>query len=101
MPKNYPGFSLHEELALLVASGLTPREALKSATLAPAQFFGIGATSGSVDVGKRADLVLLDADPTRDIRNTQRIRAVLIDGRLLRREDLDALLAAAAAAQQH
>jgi len=98
MPGVYPGFSLHEELALLVASGLTPREALRSATLAPAEFLGIAATAGSVAVGKRADLVLLDADPSKDIRNTRRIDAVLLDGRLLRRPALDALLAAAAGA---
>lgn len=95
MPGVYPGFSLHEEMSLLVESGLTPREALRSATLAPAEFLGLAATSGSVEVGKRADLVLLDADPTKDIRNTRRINAVLLDGRLLRRPDLDALLDAA------
>ena len=99
MPGVYPGFSLHEELALLVASGLTPREALRSGTLAPAEFLGIAATSGSVTVGKRADLVLLDADPSKDIRNTRRIHAVLLDGRLLRRSALDALLEAAATKQ--
>jgi imidazolonepropionase-like amidohydrolase len=92
MPGVYPGYSLHEELAMLVASGLSPREALKSATLLPAQFLGIAAASGSIAIGKRADLVLLDADPTRDIHNSQRIRAVVLDGRLLQRADLDALL---------
>jgi imidazolonepropionase-like amidohydrolase len=92
MPRVYPGYSLHEELALLVESGLTPSEALRAATLAPARFLGFEATAGTVAVGKRADLVLLDADPTLDIRNSQRIDAVLIDGRLLRRADLDALL---------
>jgi imidazolonepropionase-like amidohydrolase len=99
MPGVYPGYSLHEELTLLVASGLTPREALRSATLAPAQFLGIADTSGSVAVGKRADLVLLDADPAKDIRNTRRIIAVLLDGRLLQRGDLDALIEDAATAQ--
>jgi len=96
MPGVYPGFSLHEELSLLVESGLTPVEALRAATLAPAEFLGIAGTSGSVAVGKRADLVLLDADPTKDIRNTRRINAVFLDGRLLRRADLDALLEQAA-----
>jgi len=100
MPGVYPGFSLHEELALLVESGMTAREALRAATLAPAQFLGIEASSGSVAVGKRADLVLLDADPTKDIRNTRRINAVILDGRLLRRADLDALLDEAANAQR-
>ena len=56
MPGVYPGFSLHEELALLVESGLTPVEALRAATLAPAEFLGIAGTTGSVAVGKRADL---------------------------------------------
>jgi imidazolonepropionase-like amidohydrolase len=92
MPGVYPGFSLHDEMAMLVVSGLSPREALRSATFLPAQFLGIAAISGSIARGKRADLVLLDADPTRDIRNSQRIRAVILDGRLLQRADLDALL---------
>jgi hypothetical protein len=99
MPGVYPGFALHEEMELLVESGLTPREALYSATLEPARFLGIADTSGSVAVGKRADLVLLDADPTRDIHNARRINAVLLDGRLLRRADIDALLKQAASVQ--
>jgi len=99
MPGVYPGYALHEEMALLVASGLTPREALRSATLTPAQFLGIAATTGSVAVGKRADLVLLDADPTRDIRNTRRIDTVVIDGRLLRQGVLDSVLEEVARAQ--
>jgi imidazolonepropionase-like amidohydrolase len=96
MPAVYPGFALHEEMALLVEAGLTPLEALRAATLAPARFLGLAAVTGSVAVGKRADLVLLDADPTRDIRNSQRISAVVLDGHLLRRPALDALLEAAA-----
>ena len=99
MPGVYPGFALHEELQLLVESGLTPLEALRTATLEPARFLHIEDASGSVAVGKRADLVLLDADPTKDIRNTQRIHAVLLAGRLLKRSDLDALLDDAAKAQ--
>ena len=98
MPGVYPGFSLHEELALLVEAGLSPRAALRAATVQPAQFLGLSARAGSVEIGKQADLVLLDADPTRDIRNTQRIRAVVLDGRLLSHEALDALLENAAQA---
>jgi len=90
---------LHDELELLVQSGLTAREALYSATLEPAKFLGMADTGGSVDVGKRADLVLLDADPTKDIHNARRINAVVLDGRLLRRADLDALLEDAAQAR--
>jgi len=96
MPNVYPGDSLHEELALLVESGLSPAEALRSATLAPALFLGIADRMGSVSVGKRADLVLLDANPLTDIRNTRRIRAVLLDGHLLTHPALVALLADAA-----
>jgi imidazolonepropionase-like amidohydrolase len=96
MPGVYPGFSLHEEMALLVDAGLTPLDALRAATFAPAEFLGIAGAAGSVEVGMRADLVLLDADPTKDIRNTQRINTVVLDGRLLRRDALDALLEDAA-----
>ncbi|MGN6519446.1 MAG: amidohydrolase family protein [Dokdonella sp.] len=92
MPEVYPGYSLHDELERLVEAGLTPREALQAATFAPARFLGIEATSGTVAPGKYADLVLLTADPTRDVRNARRIDAVLLSGRLLRRADLDALL---------
>jgi imidazolonepropionase-like amidohydrolase len=95
MPKVYPGYSLHEELALLVRSGLTPREALRSATLSPARYLGMARDTGSIAVGKRADVILLDANPLKDIRNTRRINAVVIGGRLLRRADLDALLSGA------
>jgi len=93
MPGVYPGFSLHEELGVLVEAGLRPVDALRAATIAPAEFLGVDDVVGSIAEGHRADLVLLDADPTRDIRNTQRIRAVVFDGRLLQRADLDALLA--------
>ena len=87
-----PGFTLHEELALLVESGLSPAEALRSATATPAAFLGASADYGSVEVGKRADLVLLDADPLADIRNTRRVRAVVVQGKLLDRTALDGLL---------
>lgn len=98
MPGVYPGYALHEELALLVRAGMTPRAALQAATLAPARFLGIADDYGVVAPGKRADLLLLTANPTRDIAHAQRIEAVVLDGRLLRREALDALLQQAAAA---
>ena len=96
MPRVYPGFALQDELALLVESGMSPRDALRAATLAPAMFLGIADKTGSVAVGKRADLVIVDGNPLFDIRNARRIRAVLLDGRLLTRSALDALLADAA-----
>lgn len=95
----YPGAGLHEELALLVRDGgLTPLEALRSATTAPAAFFGLERELGTVAPGRTADLVLLDANPLEDIANTRRIRAVMLGGRLLERADLDSALAAVAAA---
>lgn len=95
-PYCFPGFSLHEELALLVITGLTPLEALRAATLNPAKFFGLDQTLGTVEQGKIADLVLLDANPLLDIRNTQRINAVVSNGRLFDRKALDKMLAEAA-----
>lgn len=78
-----PGYSLHTELELLVASGLTPLEALYAATVQPARFFGLEDEMGQVEVGMRADLVLLDGDPLDDIRNTRRIAGVMARGRWL------------------
>jgi hypothetical protein len=94
-PNVFPGFSLHEELEYLVQAGLTPMQALLAATRGPAEFLSRG-EQGTIAVGQRADLVLLDADPLPDIRNTQRIRAVVLNGKLLERGDLDALLDSAA-----
>lgn len=93
MPGVYPGDSLHQELELLVMAGLTPAEALRAATLDPARFLGLVKDSGSVAAGKRADLVMLDADPLSDIRNVGRIATVFVGGRMLGRDQLDALLA--------
>ncbi len=78
----YPGFSLHDELALLVRSGLTPMEALRAATYSPAEYLGALDSLGTISQGKIADLVLLDADPLANIRNTRRISAVIANGRL-------------------
>jgi imidazolonepropionase-like amidohydrolase len=94
-PYLYPGFSVHDELRLLVEAGLSPLEALQAATLNPAEFLKVADSLGTLDTGKLADLVLLDADPLADIGNTARIRAVVLNGRLLTRSDLDGLLAAA------
>jgi imidazolonepropionase-like amidohydrolase len=88
----FPGFSLHEELAYFVKAGFTPLEALQTATRNPALFFGKTADWGSVQQGKVADLVLLDANPLDDIHNTQKIRAVVLAGRYLSRGQLDAML---------
>ncbi len=76
---NVPGFSLHHELEFLVAAGLTPYEALQTGTTAPARFFGIN--TGTVETGRIADLVLLDANPLEDIGNSSRVHGVLVAGR--------------------
>jgi imidazolonepropionase-like amidohydrolase len=91
-PNVIPGFSLHEDLAYMVQAGLTPMQALQAATTRPAEFLHRAAEQGTIAAGKRSDLVLLDANPLEDIHNTQKIRAVILDGRLLDRRDLDALL---------
>ena len=91
----YPGFSLHDELTLFVEAGFTPLEALKAATRNPAEFLGLLDSMGTVEKGKIADLVLLNANPLEDIRNTQKIEAVVVNGRFLDRKELDQLLAKA------
>jgi imidazolonepropionase-like amidohydrolase len=87
----FPGSSLHYELRELVAAGLTPQEALQTATQNPAEFFG-RKDDGTITAGRRADMVLLDADPSQEITNTQKISGVVLAGQFLRRKDLDALL---------
>ena len=91
-PFVYAGFGIHEELALMVAAGLTPLQALRTATINPAQFLGAIDYSGTVAPKKFADLVLLDGNPLEDISNTRRIRAVVLNGRLLGRSALDSIL---------
>lgn len=92
-PYCFPGFSLHDELGFMVAAGLTPLEALQTATINPTEFLGLTKTFGTVEKDHVADLVLLDANPLEDILNTKRIFAVLSAGRFLDREGLDRLLA--------
>lgn len=89
VPYCFPGFSLHDELKLMVAAGLTPMEALQTATRNPAEYLGIETALGTVQVGKMADLVLLDENPLEDIGNTSRVRATISRGILYPRERLD------------
>jgi adenine deaminase len=92
-PYLIPGFSLHEELALLVKAGLTPMEALQTATINPAAYLGIQDSLGTIEENKIADLVLLDSNPLEDISNTQRINAVVLGGKFLSKESLQKMLA--------
>jgi imidazolonepropionase-like amidohydrolase len=94
-PYVMPGFGLHREMELLALQGLSPLTVLRAATLGAAEYLAATDSLGTVAQGKLADLVLLDADPLRDIGNVRRIHAVVADGRLLVRRDLDDLLARA------
>ncbi len=87
----HPGAELHEELELLVAAGLTPAQALRGVTSEPAKYFRAEESLGQVQAGKVADLVLLDADPLSDIRNTRKIDAVVMGGKVLAKAKLNAL----------
>ena len=88
----FPGMSVHAEMATLVEAGLTKLEALQAATINPALYLGATDSLGTVAEGKIADLVLLDANPLESISNIGRIHAVILNGQLLRRSDLDALI---------
>ena len=87
---NVPGFSAHRELNALVAAGLTPYEALRTGTVAVATF--LGSNGGVVSEGKDADLILLNANPLDDIRNSERIHGVMLRGRWLPAIELHARL---------
>jgi imidazolonepropionase-like amidohydrolase len=86
---NVPGFSIHRELQVMVAAGLTPYEALRSGTANVAAHFGTAATAGTVAKGKRADLVLVDANPLDDIANSAKIAGVMLNGRWMSKADID------------
>ena len=94
-PYTYPGFSLHDELGLLVQAGLTPMEALQAATLSPARFLGKESDLGTIEAGKLADMVLLYANPLDDIGNTRKIWAVVYNGKLYAHDAIDQMLAQA------
>lgn len=87
------GFRYHDEMAHLVDAGLSPADVLRAATIDAARYAGLDSHSGSIAIGKRADLVLLAANPLTDIDNTRRINAIWLAGRLYDRESLDELLA--------
>ncbi len=97
-PYCFPGFSIHDELALLVEAGFSPMQALQTATRNPAQFFGLEKELGTIEAGKMADLVLLNANPLENIGNTKQIEAVIIGGKLIERPKLDVMLAEEATA---
>jgi imidazolonepropionase-like amidohydrolase len=91
-PFLFHGYTLHDELARYVEAGLTPKQALMTATVNPARFLRPHNTSPLIARGQRADLVLLDQNPLLDISATRRIHAVIARGRLFDRAALDELL---------
>jgi hypothetical protein len=91
-PNVIPGFGLHEDLYLMVMAGLSPMQALQTATSVPAQFLNRASQQGTIAAGQRADLVLLEANPLEYIRNTEKIAGVILDGKYLDHSDLDKLL---------
>jgi len=96
-PLLFPGWGVHDELVLLVRAGLTPMEALQTATRNPAKFLKLDHAVGTIEKGKLADIVVLSANPLDDINNTKKITAVLFEGRMLDRAALNRLLVSASA----
>jgi len=101
LPGVLPGYSVHEEMAIWQEAGILPADVLRSATLVPARFMGLGDRLGSVRVGKIASIVLVRADPLEDIRNAQQIEGVFLRGRYFSQKDLDQLLVGAKDLAQH
>ncbi|MFN2517272.1 MAG: amidohydrolase family protein, partial [Pyrinomonadaceae bacterium] len=97
IPYIFAGFSVHEEMALFVQAGFTPMEALQAATRNPAIFLGELISQGTIERGKIANVIVLEANPLQNIRNTQRIDAVILNGRYLPKEALQKMLADAEA----
>jgi imidazolonepropionase-like amidohydrolase len=96
LPVLVPGFSLHDELETMADIGLTPYDVLRTSTYNPALYLGELDEFGTVEVGKRADLVLLEANPLEDINNTRQIAGTMVRGNYYSRDDLDLMLEAVA-----
>jgi imidazolonepropionase-like amidohydrolase len=92
IPYTFAGFSVHDELRLFVEAGLTPMQALETATTNPALLLGLSKKWGRIQPGYDANLVLLDADPMKNIANTTKINSVVLNGRMLERKQLDHML---------
>ncbi len=88
-PPTMPGFSVHQELALLTEAGLSPYQALRAGTVMPSRFFGVADEVGTIAVGKRADLVLVADNPLEDVAAAHRVEGVVVAGRWLSRGELD------------
>ncbi len=87
-PLVFPGYSMHHELSLMVEAGLTPMEALTAVTRRAAEMLGAEETFGTIETGKRADLLILATDPLEDIRNTRTLEVVIRGGQVIERSSL-------------
>jgi hypothetical protein len=92
VPLSVPGFMLHDELETMADVGLSPYDVLRTSTYNPALYLGEPEEFGTVEVGKRADLVLLEANPLEDVANTRQIAGVMVRGRYYDRANLDLML---------
>ena len=92
LPGIIPGYSVHEEMAIWQEAGIPPADVLRSATIVPAQFMGLGDRLGSIRQGKTASMVLVRGNPLEDVRNAQQIEDVFLRGQYFSRKDLDRLL---------
>ena len=92
-----PGFSIHQELELIVAAGLSPYEALRTGTVNVAAYLGETDTAGTIEVGKRADFILLEENPLTDIRHASSVRGVFTQGNWHSESELASMLAEAKA----
>jgi imidazolonepropionase-like amidohydrolase len=90
IPGLVPGFALHRELAELVKAGLSPYEALRSSTTRPFEYLGEADKAGTIEVGKRSDLILVDEDPLRDVSGASKISGVLVQGRWIGSDEISA-----------
>jgi imidazolonepropionase-like amidohydrolase len=97
-PLLFPGWGVHDEMALMVKAGLTPMEAIQAATRNPATFLGLDKSVGTIEKGKLADMVLLSANPLEDVNNTRKIAAVFFQGQMYDRAALNRMLGSIAAA---
>ena len=92
VPTVVPGFSLHDELKDMVAAGLTPYQAIRTATANAAEFLGVLDIAGTVSIGKRADLILVEGNPLEDVANTSRLAGVMVRGRWIAKDELRDIL---------
>ncbi|HEU4499988.1 MAG TPA: amidohydrolase family protein, partial [Sphingomicrobium sp.] len=89
LPRLVPGFTLHQELQELVDVGLTPYEALRTSTTIPNEYLGESKEAGTIQVGKRTDLLLVDANPLENVSAASKISGVMMRGRWIAKEEID------------